>query len=37
MGYGINGMKNVKNKLEKNGYILYDIKDNDGNDILAVK
>ena len=34
---GINGMKLVKEKLLKNGYRLTDIRDEDGNDIIAVK
>lgn len=35
--YGLNGMICVKDKLEKNNYKLYDIKDNDGDDIIAIK
>jgi FkbM family methyltransferase len=35
--YGINGMKNVENILTKLNYTLHDIKDWDGDDIIAVK
>lgn len=35
--YGVNGMIYVKNKLEEHNYILYDIKDIDGDDIIAIK
>jgi len=35
--YGVNGMMYVKNKLEQHNYILYDIKDRDGDDIIAIK
>lgn len=34
---GETGMKIVKNKLEKYGYILNDIRDRSGNDIIATK
>ena len=35
--YGLNGMKCVKDKLEKHNYKLHDIKDRDGDDIIAIK
>jgi len=35
--YGLNGMKAVEKKLKKYNYKLYSIKDNDGNDIIAIK
>ena len=34
---GCNGMKEVENKLKELGYVLYDIHDSDGNDIIAIK
>ena len=34
---GKNGLKIIENKLVNNGYILNDINDSDGNDILAIK
>jgi len=33
---GKNGMENVKNKLQKYNYTLYNIRDQYGNDILAI-
>jgi len=33
---GINGMNNAINKLKSYNYIITDISDNDGNDILAI-
>jgi FkbM family methyltransferase len=35
--YGVNGMNTIKELLIKNNYELIDIKDKDGNDILAIK
>lgn len=34
---GSNGMKEIENKLKGLGYILNEIHDSDGNDIIAVK
>lgn len=35
--YGLNGMLYVKDKLEHHNYVLHDIRDLDGDDIIAVK
>lgn len=35
--YGINGMKNVEKNLLNYNYKLFDIQDNDGDDIIAIK
>lgn len=35
--YGLNGMRIVKDKLEKHNYKIYDIKDIDGDDLIAIK
>jgi FkbM family methyltransferase len=37
MELGCQGMKDVENKLKSLGYILQDISDSDGNDIIATK